>query len=128
MSALNSAIAEVLKDFPKVGSAWLFGSQAFGRSGPESDVDIGLLVTEKLTTDELLELQYRLMRATSNDKIDLAMLNNAPPVLRFEAISGSNVFCRDPERQAVFFSRTCRDYERAQAMLKRGFQHRLSVS
>lgn len=128
MSALNSAIGDVLKSFPKVSSAWLFGSQASGRAGPNSDVDIGLLVTERLTTEEMLELQYLLMQATNNDKIDLSVLNDASTTLCFEAISGNNIVCRDPELQAVFFSMTCRAYERARAMLERGFRHRRNAS
>ncbi len=109
---------------PKVSSAWLFGSQASGRARPDSDVDIGLLVSQRLTTEELLDLQVQLMRATHNDRIDLSLLNDASSILCFEVISGRNVVCRDPALQAVFFSAICRDYERAQAMIERGFRHR----
>ncbi len=124
MSKLESALVAALQDSPKVSSAWLFGSQISGRARPDSDVDIGLLVCEPLDTEELLDLQCRLMEAADNDRIDLSILNCASPILRFEAISGMNLLCRDPGFQARFFSATCRDYERSMAMLQRGFRYR----
>ena len=127
MSSLDSRISSVLERFPKVNSAWLFGSQISGRARPDSDIDLGLLVTERLTVAELLELQDQLMAATNKDVIDLSVLNDASEILRFEALSGRNLLCRDPELQAVFFSQTCRDYERAQAMLERGYRYRRSA-
>ena len=47
----------------------------------------------------------------SYDDIDLVTLNDASPILRFEAVSGRPVYVTDVETRAGFVSLTAREYE-----------------
>ena len=128
MSTLERSATNVLNSFPKITSAWLFGSHARGQARPDSDVDIAILVTEPLSTDELIRLSSKLSWETSQDRVDLVVLNEAPPILAFEAISGINLLCQDETAQAEFASLTCRLYEEDIAMWKRGLAYRREAS
>ena len=128
MSALESTARSVLENHPKISSAWLFGSHSRGEAGPESDVDIAVLVSAPLTSEEKIRLSAALSWELREDRVDLLVLNDAPPILCFEAISGKNLLCRDPARQAEFVSLTCRRYEDAIAMWERGLSYRREAS
>jgi predicted nucleotidyltransferase len=92
-------------------AAWHFGSSAHGGIRPGADVDIGVLFHQKPTIDELVDLRAVIQDAVSFDEIDLVVLNDASPVLRFEAVSGRPVYTADPEARATFCSLTAREYE-----------------
>lgn len=51
------------------------------------------------------------------------ILNDANPILRFEAVSGRMLFCRDIQRMADFVSLTAREYEDEMAQWQRALQH-----
>jgi hypothetical protein len=57
------------------------------------------------------------------DDIDLVVLNEAHPLLRFEAVSGKRLFCRDEAQTASFVSLTAREYEDAMAFLQSGLSY-----
>lgn len=124
MSPPEETIKRVLESSPKISSAWLFGSQARGAARPDSDVDIAVLLSAPLTTEETIGLSAELSWELKEDHVDLVILNGASPILAFEAISGVNLLCRDRAFQAEFFSLICRLYEDNMAMLDRGFRYR----
>ncbi len=101
-------------------AAWVFGSAQDGTIKPGSDLDLAILFDVVPTLDELSELRADLQQALQIDNIDLVALNRASPILRFEAISGQAVFCRDRGRRAEFASLTAREYEDAMALARRG--------
>jgi predicted nucleotidyltransferase len=119
----SDVAAKKLAEYPQVLSAWLFGSRFSGQPRPDSDVDIGLLVSEPLGLGDYLRLQGELS-AIFEKTVDLSILNDASVFLQFEAISGRNLYSRDPFIQAGFASRTARDYEEAMAMWSRGLRYR----
>ena len=112
---------------PNVIAAWLFGSAYTGTMRPDSYIDIGVLFAEKSTLDELLDLHAGLQDAFDFDNIDLVTLNGTSAILRFEAISGRPLFCRNLEARAAFASLTARQYEDSMALLARGFAARKAV-
>lgn len=124
MSILEDKIAKVCGGYPKIAAAWLFGSQIHGNTRPDSDIDIGILVNAKLSTGELIELQQALAETLNSDGIDLTILNQAGPALRFEAICGRRVYCQQPAQTAVFQSLTSREYEELMATWERGLAQR----
>lgn len=69
----------------KVVFAYLFGSQAKGKTGPLSDIDIAVYFDEKVPADErsdlMLQVLGELMDLFKTDEIDLIVLNDAPPLL-----------------------------------------------
>jgi len=109
---------------PNVIAAWVFGSAQSGELRPGGDVDIGVLFETLPSFDEQLDLLGRLQTALNVEDIDLVVLNKANPILRFEAISGRSLFCRDLSRRAEFASLTAREYEDSMAMVERALAER----
>jgi predicted nucleotidyltransferase len=107
---------------PNVVAAWAFGSAQDGRVGTGSDVDIAVLMESPPSLDERIELLSRLQDALGVEEIDLVVLNEANAIVRFEAISGEPLFCRDLARRAEFASLTAREYEDEMAFWKRALQ------
>ncbi len=112
-------LEQVLAATPKVIAAWVFGSGQSGQIREGSDLDIGVLFDSKPSFNEQLDLLGELQQAVPFAEIDLVPLNDANPILRFEAISGRAVFCRDAGRRAEFASLTAREYEDEMALLER---------
>jgi predicted nucleotidyltransferase len=109
---------------PSVVCAWLFGSSKIGVVQPGSDIDVGVLFSQMPDLAELLLVVGILEDSFGGGQVDLVTLNDAAPVLRFEAISGRRIFCRDEAQFAAFFSLTAREYEEAMAYLTRGLRYR----
>jgi predicted nucleotidyltransferase len=116
------AIAAALENETHVIAAWIFGSAQKGMIPPGSDLDIGVLFTEKPSLDVLTGLRASLQAETDFDEIDLVSLNEATVILRFEAISGQPVYCRDLDKRAEFASLTAREYESEMALLEWGLK------
>jgi len=107
----------ILAHHANVSMAWLFGSAQRGAMSPESDIDIAVLFETAPTFDELLDLRTDLQLALPFAEIDLVTLNQANPILRFEAVCGSLLFCRSHAHRAEFVSLTAREYENEMAMV-----------
>ncbi len=95
--------------------AYLFGSASKGRFTPRSDVDVAVRFIQNATAFEYFKrgdaLHAELTRLLRR-KVDVVVLNNAPPLLRFEVLrNGSVLFSPDEELRALFHMRTFRDYE-----------------
>jgi predicted nucleotidyltransferase len=116
--------ARVLACMPKVLAAWVFGSAQEGRIHAGSDLDIGVLFVTTPALDELADLRADVQEAVQFDNIDLVVLNAASPILRFEAVSGRLLFCRDAARRVAFVSLTAREYEESMAMVQRALAER----
>ena len=96
--------------------AYLFGSQATRRTHPGSDIDIAVLLGESLTPDERFAERLRLLgdlsRIFGTDHVDLVMLNEASPLLAYEALRhGVLLYCADAQMRIEFQVRTLRAYE-----------------
>ncbi|NJN95206.1 MAG: nucleotidyltransferase domain-containing protein [Anaerolineales bacterium] len=112
-------LEQVLAAAPNVMAAWVFGSAQTGQIRAGSDLDIGVLFDSTLPFDEQLRLLGDLQPVVPFAEIDLVPLNEANPILRFEAVSGRAIFCRDASRRAEFVSLTAREYEDEMAMVER---------
>jgi predicted nucleotidyltransferase len=98
------ALEKTFRDLPEIGvvSAYLFGSHAAGRAHRESDIDVAVLLDERVqpTPRDRLEVRVRLgseliARLDHND-IDLVILNEAPPLFaRHVVLDGRPVFVSD---------------------------------
>ena len=103
----------------KVLGAWVFGSARDGLIMSGSDVDIGVLFESQPSLNDLADLRAQLQQALSFEEVDVVPLNDASPILRFEAISGRRLICRDANRCAEFVSLTARQYEDEMAQYSR---------
>jgi predicted nucleotidyltransferase len=76
----------------------LFGSRVGGAARPESDSDVGILRRgAALSAEELMELAFRIARATGLPNVDLVDLHVASPLLQHQAGStGRALFESEP--------------------------------
>jgi predicted nucleotidyltransferase len=95
--------------------AYLFGSQAEGKAGPLSDVDIAVLLGPQVTREQWFQVQLDLMGALMSlfhrDDVDVAILNQATPVLAHEVVqSGQILYEARPGIRVEFELATLRRY------------------
>jgi predicted nucleotidyltransferase len=119
-----SLMQKVFENTAGVVAAWVFGSAVKGTIQPESDLDIGVLFETTPSLDECAGLRADLQKSLDFDDIDLVILNDTNPILRFEAISGRPIYCRDQGRRAEFASLTAREYEDEMALARWGLKQR----
>jgi len=106
------AVKEALDAEPGVLLATLFGSAKDGLVREGSDVDIGVLLSPRLSPIEFYEFYQRVAsRLPSVDELDLVDLAHADSILAFEALCGRRLIVRDPEAVAGFVSEMARQYE-----------------
>lgn len=89
--------------------AYLFGGYAEGRAHGESDVDLGVLLDRtrfagtRERFDEGVRVAVALATALRHPRVDLVVLNDAPPGLAARiATEGSVVHCVDAEAEHAF--------------------------
>lgn len=92
-----------------VVSAYLFGSEAESRAHRESDVDVGVLFDRTVYPDRSdrasaqIAMNAELIGVLGRNRIDLVVLNDAPPELgRHIVTKGRRVFCSDEASDARF--------------------------
>jgi predicted nucleotidyltransferase len=104
---VGTILGGLLRTSPPRGlvSAYLFGSHAAGRAHRDSDVDVAVLLAWDVYPDarQRFEERVRLSSALAvdlrTDRIDVVVLNDAPPGLGRRIVTeGRRVFCSDPER------------------------------
>ncbi|HVS63472.1 MAG TPA: nucleotidyltransferase domain-containing protein [Thermoanaerobaculia bacterium] len=126
LDRLSAALAEL----PVVRLAWLFGSQTTGSARPDSDVDVAVLVDCRQSVDgkpsrddetvsgidarraTIWRLAGRLGREVGSHRLDLVLLNDAPPLLRHRVVrDGRLLIERSPEERVRFVRRTIREVQ-----------------
>ncbi len=108
--------------FPGLIAAWVFGSSQTGVVMAGSDIDIGVFFQTSPTLDDLTSLRAGLQASFDFEDIDLVVLNQADPIIRFEVVSGQPIYCRDIAARAAFVSLAAREYESAMAFIQWGLQ------
>lgn len=82
--------------------AYLFGSQASGRTHPRSDVDVAVWLREpydKETFAPLVGVIGALTSALHRDDIDVVILNEAGLRVAFNALHGTLLLSRDEDQR-----------------------------
>lgn len=112
------ALKRVFEGDEKVVAAYLFGSKARGSDIEGSDFDIAVLLssTPKNLLDYYLHLLNRLSEILG-DRVDLIILNTAPPLLKHQVIKwGKTIYTRS-ERSRILFEASAHceylDFKRA---------------
>ncbi len=87
--------------------AYLFGSQAEGKAGPLSDVDVAVLLRAQMERKQRFQVQLDLIGALVSlfhrDDVDVVILNEATPVLAHEVVQyGRVVYEMDPGTRVDF--------------------------
>ena len=92
----------------RIVSAYLFGSVARGTAHRESDVDVGVLFSwnDEPTKQRRFEAALPLtapLEAAMGRRVDLVVLNDAPPLLAREIVTrGRRILCADMEIDHAF--------------------------
>jgi len=109
------ALSKALQEERDILFAYLFGSVAQGRAHEESDLDLAVYLEGKENKDYFferrLELITKLVKVTSFDRVDLVILNEAPPILVYSVFkTGKLLFSRDEERRISFLVKNLKEY------------------
>lgn len=105
-------LREVLRRYPQVAAAYVFGSLARGEAGPESDLDVGLLLRRKGETAldhhrMLGDLAGRLESHVAGRNVDLVVLEAQGPIFCHRVLmEGALVYEADRGRRIDFESST----------------------
>lgn len=92
MESFRDKLREVFKRFNlldkpvKVEFAYIFGSVSHGTSGPISDIDIAVYLSQKPSLEQELGLHLFLSRELKTDRIDLLVLNTAKNIILMDKI------------------------------------------
>ena len=108
---LLAAITKALSPLPEVRAALLFGSHAMGRARANSDIDVAVLLDDETVRAPSHVVARPLLQALASelaaDRLDLVLLNDAPPALAFQVVKhGKLAFERDPRDLLAFRVRT----------------------
>ena len=95
MTTIENELARILGRYAQLRLALLFGSQATGDAGPESDIDLGLLADNRISASFKLELMedIGLQLGRPVDIVDL--FDAAEPVLG-QALKGIRLLGDNP--------------------------------
>ncbi len=112
---VNARLAKVAERFaadPEIVFSFLFGSRATGRVSPQSDFDLAVFLAPDVAGPaglwgKKLALLDEAIDALETDKVDLVILNEAPPELACRVLrEGKLLSCRDPLSLVRFRVRT----------------------
>ena len=93
VDSVVKVVREILERFDFIEVAVIFGSVL--RRSIVRDIDIGIAVNRGISLEEYNEIASLLEQAL-NIPVDLVILNDAPPLLRFKALAeGIKVIVRD---------------------------------
>ena len=96
-----------LAAFDDVAFAYLFGSRARGEERPDSDWDVAVYLRDGLSSSERFDQRLRLLAELDDfGRVDVVILNDAPPLLAHRAIMGRRLAVRDEVALVRFSVRT----------------------
>jgi predicted nucleotidyltransferase len=111
-SEASGALKAFLEGEGRVLVAYLFGSMGRGDHTADSDIDIAILLAEPRRAS--LELYLRLRDELSKrlgGEVDLVILNEAPPLLKYQVIRhGKLLYCKDERARVEFEARAQDEY------------------
>lgn len=97
-----------------VEAVYLFGSYAQDTASPLSDIDFAILLSTKNKQDNQELRRFfinALIRIFHKNDLDVVLLNEAPPALRFNIIKNGKLLYVDNEKERIDFeSQTIIDY------------------
>lgn len=103
---LSDKVLETLNPHPEILEAYLFGSVAQGRATAHSDIDLAVYVRPETPMNQgfgyAAELTTDLMAAAKQNRIDLIILNHAPPLLYHRVLkTGLRLLSRNLQETTV---------------------------
>ena len=132
---LLRAIATALAPVEEVRAALLFGSRASGRARKDSDIDVAVLLSPEVAgsagKDALERLIAALAAELAADRVDVVILNTAPPALAFQVLKHGLVAFerdrRDLHRFRVHTYDVHADYAHVERLFRAAVRRRLAA-
>ena len=114
MERIPSLVAGISKDADVI-ALYAFGSLAAGRLKPLSDLDFGVLLSEKLNRRKRLEKHLDLLGMFNvhfgTDEVDLVLMNDAPVQFNYEILkTGKRLHCKYPVELVDFSEKMVKLY------------------
>ena len=111
----SRAVARCVARRPEIQAAYIFGSVAQGRARPDSDIDIAVLLVQRVPDARALRYRLRLAgdlgAALHRSDVQLIILNDAPPLLAHRVLSrGVLVYERTRAARVRFQVQTAQRY------------------
>lgn len=108
-------LQDIFKDYPYIASAYLFGSQVSGKTGPMSDVDIAILLKEDAPKGRKLihEADYLSFRIEEvlKKEVDVVEINNQGLIFQYNILrTGKLIYDANPAFRANYVSRLISAY------------------
>ena len=101
---LTRRLVDVLREkLPALLAVYLFGSRASGHAGPDSDLDLAMLVEGKLDPVATWELAQLLANEADCD-VDLVDLRAASTVMQYQVITAGRRLWQRDGRAALYES------------------------
>jgi predicted nucleotidyltransferase len=124
LSTYADRLAQYFASLDDVVLAYLFGSHARGQAWAHSDVDIAVLLENHPDDDQCFDMRLEviggLMDLLDTDDVDVLILNQAYPALRYAVLrDGILLFCRDRQAMIEFRVRALNEYLDFKPILKR---------
>jgi predicted nucleotidyltransferase len=124
LSQYSEGLEQYFASLDGVALAYLFGSHARGQAWAESDVDVAVLLENRPDDDRCFDMRLEviggLMDVLHTDEVDVLILNQAPPALRYAVLrDGILLFCRDRQAMIEFRVRALNEYLDFKPILKR---------
>ena len=109
------AVSRVVSRRREIQAAYIFGSVAHGRTHPDSDIDIAVLLGRPIPDARAVNYRLGLARdlgvALGRNDVQLVILNQAPPLLAHRVLSqGTLVFERSRSARVRFQVQTASRY------------------
>jgi len=91
---IDAKLTAVLRGYPEIRLAFLFGSRASGAAGPESDIDVGVLADTPIDPERKLSL-IEALGLELGVPADVVDLHGAPEPVLGEVLRGRRIIGDD---------------------------------
>jgi len=107
----NIKIKKIFSDENNILLAYLFGSQLRGKTGPLSDYDFAVFLSQKTSFPFKYKLKNKLLSVLNSKQVDLVILNEAPIELKYKIIvTGKIIFQKNTIVRTEFEADTLNQY------------------
>ncbi len=106
---------DIFKNYPYIAAAYLFGSQAAGRTGPMSDVDIAVLLKKphpegRHLLHQMDHLSFRIEELLKKE-VEVVEMNRQGLIFQYNILrTGKLIYDADPSFRANYVSRLISAY------------------
>ena len=96
-------IKKIFSDENNILLAYIFGSQLKGKTGPLSDYDFAVFLSQKPSFQFKYKLKNKLVDVLNTGQVDLIILNDAPVELKYKVIAtGKIIFQKNSAAKVEF--------------------------